>query len=290
MALRITAPAKVNLSLHVTGKRDDGYHLLDSLVAFTEFGDVLTIDHASECTLAVSGEFAVALQGESAEHNLVLKAARLLQKTAHIHNGVHITLEKKIPVGAGLGGGSADAAAALVGLRRFWNIDCADQVLFDIAKQLGSDVPVCLNSRSVWMRGIGDQLSAAELPGEWWLVLVNPRAALLTEDVFGRFGGVYKPEGQAVSPIADIAGFLHTLDNDLQAPAISLMPVIGELLQRLSATAGCRIARMTGSGATCFGLYGSQHEAQQAHNEILQTKPQWWAVASRLSTERQIHG
>jgi 4-diphosphocytidyl-2-C-methyl-D-erythritol kinase len=290
MALRVTAPAKVNLSLHVTGKRDDGYHLLDSLVAFTEFGDVLTIDRASECSLVVTGAFAAALQAETLENNLVLKAARLLQKMANVNNGARITLEKNIPIGAGLGGGSADAAAALVGLRRFWNIDYADQLLFYMAKQLGSDVPVCLDSRTVWMRGIGEQLSATELQGDWWLVLVNPRETLLTKNVFSRFDGVYKPEGQALAQISDVAWMLESLENDLQAPATLLMPVIDDIVRRLSATEGCRVARMTGSGATCFGLYASQLEAQQAYKEISRAQPHWWAVASRLNTERQIHG
>jgi 4-diphosphocytidyl-2-C-methyl-D-erythritol kinase len=290
MPLRIPAPAKINLSLHITGKRADGYHLLDSLVAFTEFGDELEFSEAPDVSLAVKGEFSHELAQDSA-NNLVLKAAVALRETMSVSDGVHITLSKAIPVGAGLGGGSADAAAVLHELCRFWELKISDTALNEIALRLGSDVPVCLHSRMAYMRGIGEQITPLPLSANIWIVLVNPKQPLLTKAVFGNYSGTFSPEGKIAGSIDSFEALLAAMEdshNALEKPAIGLLPVIQTILDTIKATEGCRIARMSGSGATCFGLYASEAQAQAACKSIQSKQPGWWTTASHLLYESPV--
>jgi 4-diphosphocytidyl-2-C-methyl-D-erythritol kinase len=269
------APAKINLYLHVTGRRDDGYHLLDSLVAFAGIGDTLSAEWADTLSLQVHGQFAAALHHEP--DNLVLRAARSLATVAGPTRGAALTLEKRLPVASGMGGGSADAAATLRLLCRLWQLPVGSGQLAGLAEQLGADVPVCLASRPARMRGVGEQLETAPIFPACGILLVNPGVALPTQGVFRAREGPFSspallpPVWRTVSAMAaDLGG----LRNDLQPAAISLQPVIRTVLTALQSTSGCLLARMSGSGATCFALYPDAGEAQRAAERL--PDPGWW--------------
>jgi 4-diphosphocytidyl-2-C-methyl-D-erythritol kinase len=280
------APAKVNLTLRVLSRRDDGYHEIESLVAFADCGDQLTLAPGNDLTLTVDGPRA-AQSGADAD-NLVLKAARTLAvRISGIKLGGFI-LEKNLPVAAGLGGGSADAAAALRLLARANGLSPGDPRLSEAARATGADVPVCLDPRPRLMRGIGEKLSEPLVLPRLPAVLVNPGVALATKLVFA----AWTPATKAPAPFdlaavkADIAEeFLRTLaaqENDLETAAIKLAPVIAEVLVGLRALPGCRLARMSGSGATCFGLFSSAAEATGAAKIEEAKNPNWWVRACAL--------
>jgi 4-diphosphocytidyl-2-C-methyl-D-erythritol kinase len=263
------APAKVNLYLHVTGKRADGYHLLDSLAVFPDVGDRVEVEAAEALTLSLSGPFGAVLEGEA--DNLLLKAARALAPG----RGAALALEKNLPVASGIGGGSADAAAALRALCRLWGVQGAD--LPGIALGLGADVPVCLRSAPARMQGIGEVLAPAPRLPEFGMVLVNPGVAVPTPAVFKARTGGFTPAPMlpATWPhAAAMAEGLRRCTNDLEQPAISLQPVIAEVLAVLAALPGALLARMSGSGATCFALFPTPAEAAAAAAGI--SRPGWW--------------
>lgn len=274
MMLTSFAPAKVNLFLHVTGKRADGYHLLDSLAVFPAVGDELSVVEADELSLRIAGKFGARLTAE--DDNLVLRAARALAAGG---TGA-MRLVKNLPVASGIGGGSADAAAALRLLARFWDLN-ADLVA--LGAGIGADVPVCMNRRAAVMRGIGEILQPAPVLPAFGMVLINPGLAVPTPAVFkARQGGFSKP---ACLPAGwdnarDMAADLSRLTNDLEAPAIALAPVIGDVLASLKHDKNCLLARMSGSGATCFGIYETAAIAQQAITAI--NRPNWWRWAGGL--------
>ena len=256
------ASAKINLFLHVTGRRDDGYHLLDSLVVFSGIGDRLWAEPAPGLSLRVIGPFAAGLDRES--DNLVLRAARALAAAAGIEPKAALVLEKNLPVASGIGGGSADAAAALRLLNRFWCIGLEPAALHRIAATIGADVPVCLRGHPTRMRGVGDRLDPPPLLPSFGLLLVNPGVALSTADVFRARSGDFSPEASLPAAWPDAASMardLGGLTNDLQSPAIALQPVIQSVIAAIAARPGCLLARMSGSGATCFGLFSSGQEA-----------------------------
>ena len=288
------APAKINLTLRVLGRRADGYHELESLVAFAGVGDALTFAPGGALTLAVSGPTAQAA-GDNAD-NLVLKAARALAgRIAGLTLG-GFALSKRLPVAAGLGGGSADAAAALRLLARANGVALDDPRLMQAAQATGSDVPVCLDPKPRLMRGVGDVLSAPlDLP-RLFTVLVNPGVAVSTRDVFAALnlasgpasGGASSPtplvsEGWGGEPTAFVAALARER-NDLEAPAIELEPAIANVLAVLQALPGCRLARMSGSGATCFGLFPTNAAAAAAARTLRVGYPQWWVRATVLGT------
>lgn len=269
------APAKVNLFLHVTGRRADGYHLLDSLAVFAGVGDVLRGEVAAGLNLEVQGPFAAGLSGEP--DNLVLRAARALGG-----RGARLVLEKNLPVASGIGGGSADAAAALRLLCRLWQLAPPD--LPGIALALGADVPVCLVRRPSRMGGVGELLDAAPRLPRCGLVLVNPGVAVATVDVFRARRGDWSAPAElprAWPDVAAMASDLRELRNDLEPPAIALRPVIGEVIGALAAVPGCRLARMSGSGATCFGLFDDPVLASEAAMRL--RRPRWWTWGGPLA-------
>ena len=278
-----TAPAKVNLTLRVLGRRADGYHDIESLVAFAGVGDVLTFTPASALTLAVRGPTARAA-GDAAD-NLVLKAARALASEVDGLALGHFDLSKRLPVAAGLGGGSADAAAALRLLARANGIAPDDPRLMQAACAAGADVPVCLDPRPRLMRGIGDVLSAPLALPRLFAVLVNPGVAVATREVFAGLG---LPPAAPTAPPAtfvDSAALMAEITsgrNDLEGPAIELEPAIAEVLAVLGKLPGCRLARMSGSGATCFGLFGSTAAASAAARSLRVGYPAWWVRATVL--------
>jgi 4-diphosphocytidyl-2-C-methyl-D-erythritol kinase len=282
------APAKINLALHVTGRRDDGYYLLDSLVAFASAGDRLTFSEAEGFSLHISGPFADALG--SAKDNLVTKAARRWAEQAG--SGavpVAIQLEKNLPVASGIGGGSADAAATLRGLRRLWRFAGTDALLQETALELGADVPVCLAGISCRMTGIGETLSAVSNMPTFHAVLVNPMVPVATADVFRQLAVAKGTSGLAGLEALPSGGseaewidWLARQRNDLEAPAVALEPAIAEVLTALRDSEGCLLARMSGSGATCFALYRDEACSRSAAERLAGDNPGYWIAATLL--------
>lgn len=275
------APAKINLYLHVVGRRDDGYHLLDSVVAFAAIGDTLSAEKAETLSLHVTGPFAAGLTGEP--DNLVLRAARALALECGVPAGAHLVLDKHLPVASGIGGGSADAAATLRLLCRLWDLTPQPAALARLATVLGADVPACLAGRTVRMSGIGEHLEPAPALPPCGIVLVNPGDVLSTADVFRARRGAWSEPGilpSAWDSAASMATDLSRLRNDLAPAAAALRPVIGGVLAQLAATPGCLLARMSGSGATCFGLYANSRAAEHALGQL--QRPGWWCWAGSL--------
>ncbi|MDO8607817.1 MAG: 4-(cytidine 5'-diphospho)-2-C-methyl-D-erythritol kinase [Phaeospirillum sp.] len=281
--ITVFAPAKVNLTLHVVGKRADGYHLLDSLVAFAGVGDSLEFSPADGLDLLVDGPTAASIPTEG--ENIVLKAARLLAEAAGIARGAHIRLTKRLPVAAGIGGGSADAAAALKGLAQLWRVDLPPDRLHALALSIGADVPVCLAGRPTRMCGIGEQLSPAPNLPPAWLVLVNPMVPLHTPAVFKARTGEFSqaaPLTESPPDATALALALAARRNDLTPAAVGIEPVVGEMLAALAGLDGCLLSRMSGSGATCFGLFATQAEASQAATRLQSSHPGWWVAPAEL--------
>ena len=270
------APAKVNLFLHVTGRRPDGYHELDSLAVFPAIGDRLSWVEADEFSLEVTGPFATGLTGEA--DNLVLRAGRALAKAAGVRARGHLTLEKNLPVASGIGGGSADAAAALRLLARVWSVTLPPHALEALALGLGADVPACLASRAVRMSGIGDVLASAPALPACGIALVNPGIAVPTPAVFRARAGPFSPAARLPdrwTDAQDLADALAGLSNDLQCPAIAICPEIAEVLATLSARPECLLARMSGSGATCYALCATPAAAGIMAAAV--RRPGWWS-------------
>jgi 4-diphosphocytidyl-2-C-methyl-D-erythritol kinase len=282
------APAKVNLTLHVVGRRADGYHDIESLVVFAREGDALSFAPGGALGLEVEGPTA-AHSGDLAD-NLVLKAARALAERVDGLRVGHFVLSKRLPVAAGLGGGSADAAAALRLLARANHLPLDDPRLKEAARVTGADIPVCLDPRPRWMRGVGEMLSEpVDLP-RLPAVLVNPRVAVPTKNVFAALdlkagqslGTASQLQPLAAQPRAALLAALAQRRNDLEAPAVSLQPVIAEVLSSLRALAGCDLARMSGSGATCFGLFATSRAATAGAQALRAQHPAWWIRATVL--------
>ncbi len=284
-SLRIPAPAKINLYLHLTGKRSDGYHLLDSLIAFAGIHDRVSVAPADGLSLTIEGPYGDDLKGTQAD-NLVLKAARRLAVAAGTEAGADIWLDKRLPVASGIGGGSADAAAALTGLSELWGVDGAGGPdLEKLALDLGADVPVCLFASAAFIGGIGEEIARSPALPPAWLVLVHPGVALSTPEVFAaREGGFSEPArfDDAPESAQALADILAGRGNDLTAAAISLRPAIGDVLKALEAADECLLARMSGSGATCFGLFDDAGGAARAAAIMSQNHPQWWVRAAPL--------
>lgn len=268
------ARAKVNLFLHVTGRRADGYHLLDSLAVFPGIGDTVLAEPAATLSLALRGPFAAGLADEP--DNLVLRAARLLAEATGVPAGAALTLEKHLPIASGIGGGSADAAAALRVLARLWGV----AIPGGLAARLGADVPVCLAQMPARMGGVGEVLSPAPALPRFGLLLANPGVAVSTPAVFrarALAAAAASPPAMLPAGWADaaaMAGDLARTGNDLQDAAIALCPAIGEVLAALEALPGCRMARMSGSGATCFAVFDTPAAAVTAAAGVL--RADWW--------------
>jgi 4-diphosphocytidyl-2-C-methyl-D-erythritol kinase len=277
------AAAKVNLYLQVVGLRSDGYHLLDSLVAFAGVGDRLLLRPADDLSLHIDGPNAGALSADP--DNIVLKAARALAAAAGIAAKAAITLTKCLPVASGIGGGSADGAATLRGLCRLWALSPDERELARIGLALGADLPVCLAGRPSQMSGIGEILSAAPPLPPAWLVLVNPGVGLSTPAVFKARQAAFSAPAPLTAAPADavaLAVALASRRNDLMEPALRLAPVVGDMVEALGAQADCLLARMSGSGATCFGLFADKAGAETAALHLAAGHPGWWVAAAPL--------
>jgi 4-diphosphocytidyl-2-C-methyl-D-erythritol kinase len=282
------APAKINLTLAVLGRRADGYHSIDSLVVFAREADRLTLVPRERLSLAVRG--ATAGKAGPPDDNLVLQAARGLAVEIPGLKVGSFTLDKRLPVAAGLGGGSSDAAAALRLLARANRLKPGDKRLLKVARHVGADVPVCVDPRSRRMRGIGEMLSPPLALPKLAAVLVNPGVAVATKDVFAALG--LKPGQCYRRPLRQrplprhrkaLIAVLASGRNDLEPAAIKLQPVIGRVLAALSRQPGCELARMSGSGATCFALFGSSRVAAVAARSLAKAHPRWWVRATLLA-------
>ena len=272
------APAKINLALHVTGRRQDGYHLLDSLVVFAALGDHLRAALASESQLRLDGPFGGEIPGDG--DNLVLRAAKVQAPdlTAAFH------LEKHLPPASGIGGGSSDAAAAV---RLVARLDEQKRPLaYEALAKLGADIPVCLAAKPARMRGVGEDLSPLPTLPKAWLVLANPRVEVPTPAVFRALERRDNPPRPEVLPqwldLWDFVDWLSLLRNDLEAPAIALEPVIAQTRAAIAAQEGCLLARMSGSGATCFGIFATEAEARAAEARLKGEHPLWWVGAGKM--------
>lgn len=279
------APAKLNLYLHVTGRRADGYHLLDSLVAFADIGDRISAAPAARLSLDLTGPFAPALAGEAVESNLVWRAAMALAARLGRAPDAALTLEKNLPVASGIGGGSSDAAAALKALAALWQAPLDEAALGTLGAALGADVPVCVEARASFFGGIGDEIVAAPSLPPVAVVLVNPGIALPTASVFrARSGAFSAPARFAAAPASAraLASLLAARRNDLTDAARGLVPAIGDVLAMLEAQPGALLARMSGSGATCFALFETATAAEAAVAKVRSERPRWWIAAGKL--------
>ena len=273
--IKEAASAKINLFLHVGERRADGFHPLQSLAVFTGIGDLLTMEPDFGVSLTIQGPFAKGLEGEG--DNLVLRAARALDT-----KGAKLTLTKNLPVASGIGGGSADAAAALRGLNQLWELNRDETALCELAAGLGSDIPACVLSASCFMEGRGEVLRAVETMPRVPMLLVNPGVAVPTKDVFAALderSGVEMalPRGH-FADTADLLRFLETTRNDLEEPARRIQPVIGEVLKAIAALPGALMTRMSGSGATCFGIFADDACCRRAAEKLKQRQPGWWVA------------
>lgn len=273
------APAKINLTLHVTGQRDDGYHLLDSLVIFADVGDRVSVRPAAHDSLTLDGPYGDAVPAGA--ENLVLRAKAALTPDTP----AAIQLTKTLPPASGIGGGSSDAAATLRALSRCFGVPLADPASF---AHLGADIPVCLRARPTRMSGIGDRLQGVPDLPPLHMVLVNPGVAVPTPAVFADLSvKANAPMPQTLPRWRDAeatVAWLRTQRNDLEDPARRIAPAIGVALSRLSASPGCLMARMSGSGATCFGIYAAQTAAKRAARDLQAQHPDWWIVATASRT------
>lgn len=268
------APAKVNLTLHGTGQRDDGYHLLDSLVAFADIGDWISVEKSDSLSLSVTGPMAKGVPTDAS--NLVIRAAQMMGVTAKI------TLEKHLPAAAGIGGGSSDAAATIRALMSLYDLPIPNAA--DLLS-LGADVPVCLSPNLSIMRGIGEDVTALDATPNWSMLLINPRVSVPTGPVFralpSKTNAPMSGELPDWSNLPAAADWLAQQRNDLQAPAIALQPVIGDVLAAFEATKGLEFARMSGSGATCFGLYADRATRDAALAGLQTAHPNWWIAPAQ---------
>ncbi|MGF1629895.1 MAG: 4-(cytidine 5'-diphospho)-2-C-methyl-D-erythritol kinase [Kiloniellaceae bacterium] len=275
--------AKINLTLQVTGRRANGYHELESLVAFADVGDRLQLEKSGALTLTVEGPFATALDG--AGDNLVLRAAQVLAAHTGAPAGAVLTLTKNLPVASGIGGGSADAAATLRGLARLWRLDLPPAELEALALSLGADVPVCLRGGAAVMSGIGEVLQPVPALPPLWLLLVNPGVAVSTPAVFAERQGAFSQVAEPRLPPLGLAAFIDWLTvrgNDLEPPACRLAPAVAAVLADLNAMPDCLLARMSGSGATCFGLFENESAAHAAAAAVALQHRDWWVVPALL--------
>ena len=291
LSIKQKANAKINLYLHVTGKRDDGYHTLDSLVVFADIGDKISVTpngESGEISLVATGPFAKDIPLD--ENNLVIRAAKLLQQMYATNLGANILLEKNLPPASGIGGGSADAAATIRALAELWKIDLSkkDQTEFNktLALNLGADVPVCMENKNVFMSGIGEILTTAPTLPPFWLVLVNSGSRVFTPDVFSGRKGDFSQTGkfdEQPANVDELVTILSKRSNDLFTSALDLAPEIQNVIGALQQQDGALLVRMSGSGATCFAIFANKRAAHGAAAKIAEKYPEWWVGAARMA-------
>jgi 4-diphosphocytidyl-2-C-methyl-D-erythritol kinase len=279
------APAKVNLYLHVIGRRTDGYHLIDSLVAFADIGDRVTARPSHSLSLEITGPEAANLDARG-EDNLVLRAARALAEHTCTVPGASLRLEKSLPTAAGLGGGSSDAAAALRALSSLWQLPLNRTAIVALGSRIGADIPACLYANAAWVGGVGERIDPVSGLPEAGIVLANPRRPLSTAAVFAARNGPFDSAAARFSPMpksaVELARALETCHNGLTPAALALVPAIGNVLTALQQLPGALLARMSGSGASCFALFADRTAAKQAGKALAVAEPDWWSESGSL--------
>ena len=279
------APAKLNLYLHVVGRRADGFHLLDSLVAFADIGDDITVSPAHSLNVAITGPFAEELAAHDPKQNLVWRAGEVLARELGRPPGALVILEKNLPIASGIGGGSSDAAATLTSLAALWNAKLAPERMATLGASLGADVPACLAGHAAFIGGVGELVAPAPALPETHLVLVNPGRPLPTPDVYrSRQGPFGQPARFAHAPanVTELAAILKARRNDLTDAARAIVPEIDDVLTALMACDGALLARMSGSGATCFALFADNAAASAAAARLRGINSGWWVANGRL--------
>ena len=275
------ASAKVNLCLKIVGQKSDGFHLLDSIVGFTEFGDHLSFKKSDELKLTAKGAFSDQIPVDKS--NLILKAAELLRTINNIKTGAHITLTKNLPPSAGLGGGSSDAAATIRGLSRLWGTDLPE---IDDLMILGSDLPVCINQKTQHMKGFGEVLEEINTFPNLPILLVNPLKKVSTQTVFRMLKNKKNPPLSKYEKLfqakKDWINWLLLQRNDLMEPAVKVEPVISEVLRLISKQISVEKVSMSGSGATCFGIFENKHDCDLAKKRVRLERPDWWSVSTEI--------
>jgi len=283
-SLSAIAPAKVNLFLHVTGRRADGYHLLESLFVFTHGGDRITVTASDHLSFSLSGPFSAALAG--GENNLVVTAAEKLAAAAGRAPHVALNLVKNLPVAAGIGGGSADAAATLLALNAFWGLDWPLEKLAPLALELGADVPACLYGKPLYVQGVGEKIEKVPLGFEAGILLANPGLELSTPAVFRAFRDAGSQFDAALEvgckPWESLETLARQTRNSLEKPALDACPAIADVLAFLRSLPGAGLVRMSGSGATCFALFEGIEAAEAARHKAQKSKPEWWFMADGI--------
>ncbi|MBI1300901.1 MAG: 4-(cytidine 5'-diphospho)-2-C-methyl-D-erythritol kinase [Alphaproteobacteria bacterium] len=290
--LTVFAPAKVNLFLHITGKRIDGFHTLESLIAFADIGEKISIEPHSHFEFSVCGPYVDRLEKEHRQNhldsqNLVVKAARALSQVTDQPLNCRIKLEKSLPIASGLGGGSSDAAATIWGLQRFLGLSQDTEYLIPLMTKLGADIPVCYFARSAFVSGIGDKIEPCYNLPEMPIVLVNPNISCSTKNVFLQRQGSFKKEISKypnLNSFENLFSFLSKTQNDLYNAAVETVPEIANVMFALETQTTCLFHRMSGSGATCFGLFETAELAKKAANEIQNENPDWWVQDGMLNT------
>ena len=281
--ISVFAPAKINLYLHITAKRDDNYHLIESLIVFANYGDKITVTPSEKFELQINGQFAPYIKPNN--DNLVIKAAMLLAKASGIKPTGNIKLTKNLPIASGIGGGSADAAAALLALRKLWDIPISNEDMSNLAIELGADVAICLHGTASIVTGIGEKINPAPILPKFWLVLVNPNLLVSTAEVFAAYKDKFStPQPMNTQPkdLEELISLLSNRGNDLTGASISIAPVIKEVIEVLEATPNTVLSRLSGSGATCFAIFRTKSDAEAAARKLARKYPKWWVRATSL--------
>ncbi|MDC0033598.1 4-(cytidine 5'-diphospho)-2-C-methyl-D-erythritol kinase [Alphaproteobacteria bacterium] len=281
--LTTLAPAKINLYLHVVGRRSDGFHELDSLIAFADVHDLIKVEPADTLTLTLEGRFARALEND--QNNMVLRAATALAEQAGLQHGASIILSKNLPVASGIGGGSADAAATLRALNNFWQVGMDDAALSLLGQSLGADVPVCLFGQTAQVRGIGQRIAPGPVLPDVGILLANPVVGVSTAAVFSKRQGAFSTVVDlpaAFDSVSSLVEFLSDCHNDLLASARQLSPQIDAVLAEIAGQPNCLFTSLSGSGATCFGLFDDVSTARAAASSIKGERAAWWICAGKF--------
>lgn len=278
----MNAPAKINLYLHVTGRRDDGYHLLDSIFVFTQWGDEVIVKASNAISLTVAGPASTPLKYFPPEQNICYRAAKLLQQKYHVVAGAHIHVVKNIPVSAGLGGGSSDTATTLKLLNQFWQLQLSIETLCELGATLGADVPACIYATPAFVSGIGEKITPITLSEKnIFVLLVNPNHALSTQKIFQHYHDDHAVFTESRVHQTDL-DWIAAQHNDLEKYAIAALPVLSELLDALANQPGCVFSRMSGSGATCFGIFNRLSLLKDAEKNIRKKFPSYWVLATKI--------
>ena len=276
-SIKVTAHAKVNLTLHVVGQRANGYHEMQSLVCLTEFGDQIHLSPAADFSFQVIGPYAAGIPVD--ESNLVVQATKFMAKKHSKTLDCQIILEKNLPMASGIGGGSSDAAAVMRALSQYWSVPLpnADELM-----ALGADIPVCMTTGLTLMEGAGEDVAQLSAAPNWGLVLVNPNVGVSTPAVFNALNSKHNPPMQDVAENCVDIAWLGDQRNDLEPPAMAMVPEVVAVVDAISAATHCQVARMSGSGATCFGLFANTEHANAAANRLQWAHPNWWVVSTKM--------